>query len=350
MKAEGACVALTPGGRETALRLAREMLVDVYLPAKLGVPAAGTFDGPLQEFFPRLFREYRALICIMATGIVVRMVAPLLESKGSDPAVVVVDEGGRFAVSLLSGHLGGANRWAARVATALGGQAVITTATDTVGREGVDLLAQRLGLTLEPLRCLKRFNALLAAGEEVPVYGDLPPGATGAGYRVHPLGEWRGETAVLVTERKLDAPDCLFLRPRVLAAGTGFRRGTAGEKIAAAVSAAVEEGGFSAASLRVLASVDLKRDDRGIWEAGEILRVPVEFFSRGEIETRDGEFVPSAWVKKAIGVNGVCEPAALLAGRKARMVVPKRTSGGVTAAVARDESPWWGSDRAEPAT
>ena len=342
-----ACIALTPGGRETALRLAPVLAADVYLPARLGGPAARTFDGPLKDLFPRLFREYRGLVCIMATGIVVRMVAPLLESKACDPAVVVVDENVRYAISLLSGHLGGANRLAGEVAAVLGGEAVITTATDCVGREGLDLLAARLGLTVQPLTLLKRFNALLAAGDEVPVYGELPPKAAGEGYRVRPLAQWGGQAAVLVTERKFSNPDCLFLRPRVLVAGAGFRRGAAGEKIAAAVVAALDEGGFSSASLRALASVDLKRDDQGIWEAGEILGVPVEFYSRAEIETREGEFTPSPWVKKAIGVNGVCEPAALLAGRKARMVVSKRVYGGVTAAVARDGSPWWASDRVE---
>ena len=108
-----------------------------------------TLFGHISEVFPSAWRECDSIVCIMGCGIAVRMVSPLLEDKSADPAVVVVDQDGRFAISLVSGHIGGANELARKVASITGGQAVITTASDLQDKPAIDLAAKSAGLRIE---------------------------------------------------------------------------------------------------------------------------------------------------------------------------------------------------------
>ncbi|MDN5345167.1 MAG: cobalt-precorrin hydrolase, partial [Clostridia bacterium] len=165
-----AIVTLTQPGLQTALRLAAALPggAVVYTPAGLAVPGrVRPYQGPLSPFLGRVFNHYRGLILIMATGIAVRALSPHLVAKEKDPAVVVVDARGQYAISLLSGHLGGANDLARLVASLLGGQAIITTASEVQGLPALDLVARELGMSVWPRASFKGVMAALVNGETV---------------------------------------------------------------------------------------------------------------------------------------------------------------------------------------
>ena len=337
------------------------------------------FDGPFRELVAALFPEFAGFVFIMAAGIVVRVIAPLLRDKRTDPAVVVMDEKGRFAVSLASGHLGGANELAAKVAALCGAQAVITTATDLQQTLAVDLLAKERGMVCEPFANVKKINAALANGEKVVIFAQTAlPGVKPAGnVALFPLEragaflsaccrggrggagprpdnylpdspsfleetEERPAAVVLITNKILDVSPLgdlpyVFLRPKNLVAGVGCKKGVKPEEVTEALYFALAGARLAPASVRVLASISLKQNEPGLLEAARRLGVEIKFFNAAEIENCAGRFQESAYVKKITGVGAVCEPAAwLAAGKPARLLVPKTVYNRVTVAVAAE--------------
>jgi len=251
--------------------------------------------------------------------------------------VVVVADKGTFAISLLSGHLGGANRLAGQVAAAIGAQPVITTATDVNAVPAIDVLAAELGLKIESPQAIKTVNMALLTGAAVEVHDPFGllsnriPNARAVG----PGGPLIAR--VFVDDRLLDAPPgALILRPPSLVAGIGCNRGTAADEIRGLLLATLREAGLSRSSLRGLASIDLKADEAGLIGLAQELGLPIEFFGREEINRVGGAVqTPSAMVEKHIGVKSVCEATAILATRGGELVVPKRTTRNATVAIAR---------------
>lgn len=345
---EIAVVALTKTGTDLARRLKALYPgpCTVYGKADGDDPLVQPLAGRLADLLPSLFGRYRGLVLVMATGIAVRLLAPLLQSKKTDPAVVVVDEGGRFAISLLSGHLGGANALARQVAELLGAQAVITTASDVRGLPALDLLARDLGLVALPPRRLTRAAAVLVEGGRFGIWAEehwlkrLEQAA--APLPVFPITElepqgWEG--GVLVTSRRLalPGPNWLFLRPRELVAGVGCGRGVGAVEILRALRLALRLAGRSIASLRCLATVDFKAAEPGLVAAARLLRLELVTFSPGEIGdllAARPELSRSQRVAARIGVGGICEPCALLAARNGRLILGKICHARVTVALA----------------
>jgi cobalt-precorrin 5A hydrolase len=287
----------------------------------------------------------------MATGVAVRCLARHLASKWEDPAVVVVDEQGRFAISLLSGHLGGANALAKEAARILGGQPVITTASDLKELPALDLLAVRYGLTPWPRPRLTRASACLVNGGRLGVWVEegLPPRlkAAFAPLPVFPIKQFCGpdgwDGGVLVTSRILGdfGPAWVYFRPRNVAAGIGCHRGTPSGVILAAVRRALRLARVSCLSLACLATVDLKFREEGLRRAARRLKRPLVTFSRREIASFLAEnpaFGSSSQVEKHIGVGAVCEPCAVLAAGGGPLILPKVIHQGVTVALARGGS------------
>jgi cobalt-precorrin 5A hydrolase len=330
--------AVTPGGAALAARLAAALPgAEVLAPERLApqVPAAVPF-ACLKTALGERFRAYRGHVCVMATGIVVRLLAGLLVHKAEDPAVVVVDERGAFAISLVSGHLGGANALARQVAALLGAQPVITTATDVNGVPAIDLVALELGLAVENPAAIKRVNMALLAGEPIAVHdpagilagrvpGAVPDGADAARARV-----W-------VDDRTLAPPaGALVLRPRTLVAGIGCNRNTGIEELRVLLLGTLQAAGLERASLARLASIDLKADEPGLIDLADELGLAVDYFSRAEIRRVEADVpTPSDRVHHHIGVKSVCEAAAILASRGGTLIVPKHSNRNATVAVAR---------------
>ncbi len=343
-----AIIAITPGGAALARRLADAAGdAELWLPEKLhGVAGARHFSGPLAPVLVELFGRVDGLVCVMATGIVVRLLAPVLRGKQHDPAVVVVDEAGKFAISLLSGHFGGANELAAEVAEILGGQAVITTATDVNGLPAWDTVARRLAMAVEPHPRVKLLNGLLLRGGRIALVD--PQGAVGAAFAgvpgVEPAESFAAALAsgaeglVFVTSRHLPQlerqPNLLALRPRRYAVGIGCNRGTAADEIEAVIRAEMEKAFLAPASIFCLASIDAKKDESGLRQAADRLGAALKFFGREQLNAVATPTAPSEHALRAVGARGVCEPAAILAAGGGRLLVKKKKSGNVTVAVA----------------
>lgn len=314
----------------------------------------GAESGGEARYFKRtfaltdaIFSQYEGLLYIMASGIVVRAIAAHVVSKASDPAVLVMDECGKHCISLLSGHLGGANAWTRDVAAAVGADPVITTATDCHGRPAPDDAARILHMRVEPLAVLKPVNSAIAAG--APVFWYVDPACDGAqsiAGRLRALGietsgakeEGEGAAAVVaVTEGNLyfKAPT-VYLRPKNLFVGIGCKRGTPEALIRSAYEEALERAGAFPYQVKALASVDLKADEKGLLEFASTMGLPIHFYRAEELrKCAEANHVKiSEFVQKTIGVGNVCESAALMEASKGRTLLPKTKFTKVTAAIA----------------
>ncbi len=280
------------------------------------------------------FAHSDALIFVGAVGIAVRAIAPYCKSKASDPAVVVLDECGYFAVPILSGHLGGANDLARALALVCGAVPVITTATDANGVFAVDEWAKRQNCAvLEPER-IKLVSGALLAGQTVQFASDWPIAGT------PPAGIMAGDApAFALTLRP--AGDALHLVPRIGVLGVGCRRGTGADTLTEAFAAFCAENRLAPQCITAAASIDLKQNEAGLLAFCQAHGWPVEFFSAEALRAAPGSFTPSAFVQSITGVDNVCERAAVLAAG-GPLVFHKFARTGVTFALAvRPFAPDW---------
>ena len=292
----------------------------------------------LAEWTGEAFLQAQGLVFVGAAGIAVRAIAPFVKSKVSDPAVVVVDECGRFAVPILSGHLGGANDLARSIAAACGAAAVITTATDANGAFAVDEWARRQDCrVLDPGR-IKEISSAVLAGKTVrvfspwPIAGDCPAGVTPAENR---------EDCDVRLDFRASLEDALRLVPRVLALGIGCRKGTPKETLEEAFTTLLARSGVCAEAVYTAASIDLKREEAGLLAFCQAHGWPCRFYSAGELEAADGAFTSSGFVKEITGVDNVCERSAVLSSG-GKLYWKKSAGNGVTMALAqRPYAPDW---------
>lgn len=345
-----AVYALTEHGSRLALKIG-EMLpgATVFLSKKHW---DATRCGPrgVKLFEPRFLdrqvaenrRTFEGHIFVMAAGIVVRKIAPLLEDKTRDPAVVVCDEAAEFAVSLIGGHIAGANRLARDAAKIIGGRAVITTATDAQGLIAFDDLAARQGWEIVNPSCIKQLNNLLLERRQIGMIG--PERIVRDTYSNHHHIEWipepdslpeRLEGLVVLDNESPETPGpipALYLRSIPLVAGVGCRRGTSAEEILEAVDVVLDSYGLDCGRVRDVVSITLKKDEPGLLEAAMERGWNLEFFSSGELA---GIPVPSPshHVELMTGTPSVAEAAALIHGG-GRLLIPKQKYGKVTVSVA----------------
>jgi len=327
-------IALTRPGAATARRLAEGLPgCRAWVPQRYAVPGAQGFQGPVADLVARLWPGARGFLLVMAAGIAVRAIANLLEDKTRDPAVVVLDPGGRFAVPILSGHLGGANDLARRAAQVLGGTPVLTTATDALGRPAVEVWAEARGFRWEPREGLVAANAALANGEPLGAWADPVAGGLPLldGIRDHldrateSEEEARGFPGVLLAVTPRQQPHlgaALYLRPPCLVAGVGCRRAADPVEVVAGVRTALARGGWSELSLAAVATVDAKAEEPALHRLSKELGLPLRVFPAEELESVRVP-TPSERVRRAVGTPSVAEAAALAAAPGSRLVLPK---------------------------
>ncbi|OLE21406.1 MAG: precorrin-3B C(17)-methyltransferase [Actinobacteria bacterium 13_1_20CM_3_71_11] len=308
-------VTATAAGRAMAHRLAEAWPGEVTV-----------HSGPVAEQLVTAWRESDVLVCFLATGATVRLLAPLLADKHSDPGVVCVDEAGGHAIALLGGHAGGANALAARVADVLGAHPVVTTASDATGGTALDSFGADLGFRLPDRTNLARVGrAVLDGSVRLLADATWPVPAL-------PLSD-EGPVIAITDRTGVDAD--LVYRPPSLVVGVGASRGAPAAEIADLIAAGLADAGLARESVCALATVDLKATEPGIVEVAETNGWPLRTFPAEDLA---GVAVPhpSEVVRAAVGTPSVAEAAALLAaGTGAALVLPKRIGAMATVAVAR---------------
>ncbi|WP_372679079.1 cobalt-precorrin 5A hydrolase [Desulfosarcina sp.] len=349
--------ALTPNGVQLARLIADGIPgCTLFMSQKLKttIPGAMRF-ARLKDEVSRQFAGFPRHIFIMATGIVVRSIAHRLDHKTTDPAVVVCDEAGQFAISLVSGHIGGANALAREVARATGGLPVITTATDVNRLPAIDVIATENKLTIENPEAIKSVNMALITGNPIFIHDPF-------GIVAHRLPQdqviasavvefGRHDAGIFVDHMCLDLPPhVLVLRPGSLVAGLGCNRGAKVEEMRDLLVDTFAANRLAISSLRSLATVDLKADEPGLLALAEFLNLPLTIFTRDRLKGVAQVPTPSTMVEKHIGVKSVCEAAALLATNRGRLIVPKQKTANVTVAVAADGFISSASGPADPST
>lgn len=256
-----------------------------------------------------------ALIFIGATGIAVRRIAPLVRDKFQDPAVLSMDELGRHCISLLSGHVGGANLMAERIAGMIGAEAVISTATDLNHLFAVDLFAKENALWITDRVLARKISAALLRGVSIgfcsdfPVEGELPGELYRAEKREIAAGQEALSIAVTLSDAELGG-SCLRLIPRCLSLGVGCRRGIAPETLREALQQFLSERGICAEAISAVASIELKKNEPAILALAEELRAEFRVYTAEELLELPGEYEDSAFVRRTTGVGNVCERAA----------------------------------------
>ncbi|MGP0026860.1 MAG: precorrin-3B C(17)-methyltransferase [Streptosporangiaceae bacterium] len=297
-------IAVTAGGRQAAGRLAAAW------------PDTRRYEGPASSALPRAFAECDAIVCFLAVGATVRLLAPLLSGKHSDPGVVCVDEARRYAIPVAGAHAGGANELARRVSGLFGAEAVITTASDAAGSVSLDEFGADLGFVLEPGSDLAAVGAAVLSGGRVTFTAGavwplppLPPNV------VHGQPE-PGVPAIVVSDRAAPptapgAPVVIY-RPPALVVGIGASRGVAAAEVAALIRQALADAGLSPRSVRLAATVDLKAGEAGLREAVRHRGWPLAVFPAAGLAAMPVPN-PSETVRSAVGTPSVAEAAALLA-------------------------------------
>jgi cobalt-precorrin 5A hydrolase len=270
----------------------------------------------------------------MATGIMVRNICPLIKNKIEDPAVLVMDDQGKYIISLLSGHFGGANDIALKIAGITGVEPVITTATDVHSKMGIDSLARKYYLSIDDYKNIKAINSALIQNKKVDLY--IPPKyefifkdpEIKTSYNKHESSN--NELKAVYEENSIN------LKPKKLVFGIGARKGESKNRVQNAINEAIKLLKLSPERIDTLATGEMKENEEGIVQTAHELNIPLEIVTVDKIKSLNHpDCSTSEFVEKKFGVPGICEPAALIAaGKNSKLIFKKTAYDGVTVAVA----------------
>lgn len=293
---------------------------------------------PLKEWTKVAFKECEAIVFVSATGIAVRTIGPFLKSKTEDPAVLVADDSGKFVISLVSGHIGGANEIADYVAKTIEATPVITTSTDVNSKFAVDTWAKKNGLLIENIKDVKAISMALVNGGDVGIAGDMKLNIENENLKEKnlPLGiniSWHN--------RKVFGRE-LKLVPPWLTLGIGCKKNTPVEKIQSLVDQVLKDYDICKDAICKVASIDLKKEEQGLIEFCNANGWEFETYTAEQLKSVQGEFSHSSFVEQVTGVDNVCQRAAVLGATvgdvAGKTVVEKTSKDGVTVAIAVKEA------------
>ncbi len=322
-------------GCETARRVLQTMGKDcecrAFTMERFEERGFSPIQKPSPSFYGPLFQWADAMVFVGACGIAVREIAPHVKDKRTDPAVLSVDELGKFVIPLLSGHIGGANELAKSLAEQLDAIPVITTATDINHKFSVDSWATTHGFAIDNMHAAKSVSAAIlespvALHSDFPIVTPLPNGVVS--------GDHGSVGICLSWETKKLYEETLLLVPKILHLGIGCRKGTSIEAIQELVEDVLNQYHIHPKALKCVSSIDLKKEESGLLSFCEARGLPVSFYTSEELKAVKGEFTPSEFVKHITGVDNVCERAALIHAEK--LIVKKTARNGVTVAVAAE--------------
>ena len=323
-----AILTITEDARKLALNLVQNLDKD---PTIITIKM---FHKNIKEALIDSFYEYDCILGIMATGIMIRNICPLIKNKLEDPAVLVMDDRGKHIISLLSGHLGGANDLAMKIAEISGSEPVITTATDIHGKIGIDSISRRYYLDIKNSKDIVTINSAIIKNKKVDLYvperfdfifkdNDIE--------RTYRQKKSIDNNLVAVYNKK-----SIILKPKKLVLGIGSRKGIEKNKVYNAINNAIKILNLPIDRIDSIATGIMKKNELGIVQIAKELKLPLETFTIQQIKCfNNDDCSPSKFVENKFGISGVCEPAALIAaGTGSRLIFKKTAYNGVTIALA----------------
>lgn len=288
-----AVIAFSETGRQTAERIKSELIklnkVSVYCKGKFAKNSGDYIEDSLNQWAEKRFADSDAVVFVSSCGIAVRAIAPYVKSKKTDPAVIVVDELGIHAISLLSGHLGGANALTLEISQAIGAEPVVTTATDIHGKMAPDVFAKNNNLLITDFTAAKEYAAAVISGRDDEMSLVVSPFA----------------------DEKSQAEKTLWLIPKWAFVGLGCKKDTPKERIKETFEAALAESKIDRRSIKGCASATIKAEEKGLLEFCKEEGFDIEFFDADILEDVPGDFTESDFVRSVTGVGSVCERSAM---------------------------------------
>ncbi|WP_068473977.1 cobalt-precorrin 5A hydrolase [Saccharicrinis aurantiacus] len=328
-----AIISITEQGNQLALKLSKFLnQATCYTLPKYASDDLKPINGKLKDFCAELFSTYNNLVFVMATGIVVRSIAPHLRSKTTDPAVIVLDEKGNNVISLLSGHLGGANALTQQIAAHLNSNPVITTASDVNQLPSVDMLAQEHGLIIDSMVDAKDITALIVNRKNVVIsdpFHILPPLSLSADKKDI-------EGKIIVSNRDKQNEDIPFVKliPKNVILGMGCKKDTPTEQCLLFIKATLNKYNIDKRSIALIASIDVKENEQALIESAAHYKCPFKCYGADVLQTVESLFEGSDFVKQTVGVTSVSAPAAYIAGNKqGRFICEKERQNGITISI-----------------
>lgn len=293
-------------------------------------------EGNIKEYIEKRWGELEYLIFISSTGIAVRYIKDAIVSKDRDPGVLVIDDMGKNVISLLSGHLGGANKKAIEIGKLIDGNPIITTATDNRKIQGIDIYSKNHDLIIDRLKDIKDISTLMIEDKKIGFYSDIK--IEKPSYKniislenLENLEEVDG--LIIVSNKKYKYKDfpMIILRPKNIVLGIGCKKGKSATEIISAVKKDLNRLNISEKSIGEIGTIDIKKDEKGIIDTAKYFNVNLRFFSPSEIEKVEDKFEKSDFVKKIVGVYNVSEPIAYLLGKK--VIQGKTAHDGITISI-----------------
>ena len=333
-------IAFTKKGGQVNIKICESLMLygdiaEGFLFEKYAIGSSLRSFSKLSELTEYLFKKMDGIIFIGACGIAVRAITPYLLNKMTDPAVIVVDEGGSFVISLLSGHIGGANELTKCVAEIIGAIPVITTATDVNDKFAVDNWAMKNSLIITDISLVKLISSRVLNGDKIGIYseiqvdGKLPTELT--------YDEVEVGICISRDDHKKPFPKTLTLVPRNIVLGIGCRSDITYDRIEELIEETLKQYGIDKKRVCKLCSIDLKSKEQGIIQLANKYGVDFVTYTALELESIKGEFASSMFVKTQVGVDNVCERSAVLGSNLGKLVIPKTALNGVTVAVCEME-------------
>lgn len=344
-----AVVAVSRQGVRKALEIKEhipEKAPDIFTMEKYAAPGTQLIRGKIDEFFGTLMADYDTILCIMATGIVVRSIAPHLGHKSKDPGILVMDPDGKYVISLLSGHLGHANENTVYLAKRMNAQPVITTGTDVKGSMAVDVLAEKLGCTIADFTAAKDVTALILDDEPIALVGGehcdttglvLPQNLVFSEKQEALSGDYSG-CVVISADDPLKWPSgkpVVQIVPKKIVIGIGCRRNTEAERIEEAVRQALAALALHPLSVKAFATIGLKADEKGIHAACKTFDAELKVVPDDFVKMVQNRFEGSDFVFKTTGLYAVSEPCGYVASGFGECLLEKQKCGGITLSIWR---------------
>jgi cobalt-precorrin 5A hydrolase len=327
-----AIITVTENGKKLGETILNELLNDST------IIRVEIFHKNVKTNLNECFDSFNSIIAVMATGIVIRTICPLIKNKGTDPGVLVIDEQGKHVISLLSGHLGGANELAIKIANIINSEPVITTATDINNKYGIDCLANKYYFNINPLSNIKHINSGLINNEKVIIDYNSTYDYLWNDKKVRDNYHRGSNESKSITVS--NGPFTLNLIPRDVVVGVGSRKNIDSKTIIKAIKNAMIALNLPLERINCISTGEMKKNEKGIIEAAEQIHVPLKIISEMDLKKyKNPDLNDSEFVMENFGVGGVCEPSSLItAGENSTLILRKTPYNGVTVAVSVSEN------------